>query len=104
MRATLDYITASGGVEHCGGRLRPVLRTVIDPRDFNRMFFDLVDRDVGREYQLSPPADASGAAAVGRMAQRPAAVVDGFHSRKSSGGIVLGYALKYAFQIIGCQR
>ena len=67
--------------------LRPVLRAVIDAGDFNGVLLDPVNGDVGRKDQFAPPAHASGAATVGKVAQRCAAVIDGFHCLPSGGGL-----------------
>jgi hypothetical protein len=42
------------GAEFKGKVLRPVLRAVIDARDFNGVLFDLVDGDVARKNQFAP--------------------------------------------------
>lgn len=61
---------------------------MIDAGDFNGVLLDLVNGDEGRKDQFAPPAHASGAATVGKVAQRCAAVIDGFHCLPSGGGIV----------------
>src|SRR5450631_938557 len=50
--------------------LRPVLRAMIDARDFNGVLFYLIDDNVRRKNQVAPPAHASGTAAMGKILQR----------------------------------
>ena|ERR1039458_9340155 len=68
--------------------LRSVVCAVIDARDFNGVLLDLVGGNVGRKDQFAPPAHASGAATVGKVSQRSAAVIDGFQCLPSGGGFV----------------
>jgi hypothetical protein len=81
--------------------LRPVLRTVVDARDFNGVLFDLVDGDVGRKDQFAPPVHASEAAAVRKVLLCPAALIDGFHGFTSGSGIVLLDAPEYLLKVFG---
>ena len=46
------------GTEFKGKVLRPVLRAVIDARDFNGVLFDLVDGDIESKDQFAPPVHA----------------------------------------------
>src|SRR5437660_2805485 len=57
--------------------LRPVLRPVIDARDFNNSLFDLIDGNIGSKDQFAPPAHASRTATVGKRPQLGTAVIDG---------------------------
>jgi hypothetical protein len=80
--------------------LRPVLRPVIDARDFNNSLSDLIDGNIGSKDQFAPPAHASRTATVRKRPQLGTAVIDGLHGVTSSGGIVFFDAPKYAFQIV----
>lgn len=49
--------------------LRPVLRGVVDARDFDGVLLDLVNSNIrqGRKNELAPSFDASGASTVGEV-------------------------------------
>ncbi len=79
--------------------LRPVLRGVIDARDFDGVLLDLVNRYVGRKNQFAPSRHASGAATAGKVAQCLAPVIDGFHGLAGRSRIILRNVAEYAFQV-----
>jgi hypothetical protein len=76
---------------------------VEDARDFDRMFSDLINNDVGqgREHQLPPSGHSvAGSAKVGKFLQAGASVID--RSRNSPGcfRIVAFYPFADALQIV----
>jgi hypothetical protein len=80
---------------------------VEDARDFDRMFSDLINNDVGqgREHQLPPSGHSvAGSAKVGKFLQAGASVID--RSRNSPGcfRIVAFYPFADALQVFGLSR
>src|SRR5690349_17061547 len=94
-RPRRDVFAGEPAIIYWYGALRPVLRTAEDPRDFNRMFRDLIDGDVrqGRKHQLPPSGQAAaGPPKMGKILQTGASVIDG--SGNSSGCFRLSRSMR----------
>ena len=88
------------------GGLRPILRTVEDARNFNRVRGDPINGKVGqwRERQFSPPGHPAESATVGEFLQTGAPVID--RSRNSPGRIwiVALYSFADTLQVFRCRQ
>jgi hypothetical protein len=69
-------------------------------KSLNGMLFDLVDGDVWGKDQFAPPVHPSRAAAVRKVPQCLASVIDSLHRLAGCGWVVFRYALKDALQVV----
>src|SRR6516225_5420018 len=84
--------------------LRPVLRSVEYPRDFNRVVLDLIHGDVGqrRKGKLAPSGHAAaGASHVRKVLQLGATVIDYLGNAPSGFRVIAFYPRANAFEVFG---
>jgi hypothetical protein len=67
---------------------------MIDAGDFNALLFYLVDDDIGSEDQFATSIDATRTTPMGKVLERPTAVIYGVHDFAGCSGIVFCDALK----------